>query len=390
MLNEADLSPERASVLVAASAVADAELVERLLREEFSNVHLSVQAEAAVADFETHRPAVLVLAFDTLEAAQRYYLGLYRLGTAVHTVPHRTVVLCNSRDLWTVYELCRKEHFDDYVLFWPATNDAPRIRMAVRQALKLIGIKTRAGESSLRAAPHAPAPAASPHAAAPGAAAYTRASSAGPYAPAPEAALYPPAQAGMPATSAAAMLGAMPGATSPTPRQDAATPSRPVPGTDSNPLFGDQPPAQAHPAGTPAPVWADPLAPVRRDRPTVLMVEDDEFQQKLLARLLTGQKIELLIAGTGAEAQEKMWEYKPDLVLMDVGLPDTNGVEATRKIKAIAQFAHIPIVMVTGHSERHVVVESLKAGAADFLVKPFDRNTLIDKLRQYLPAMAAS
>lgn len=306
MFNETDLSAEHASILVATSVVADAELVEKLLRDEFRNVHVSVNAESAVADFETRRPAVLVLAFDTLEAAQRYYLGLYRLGTTVHTVPHRTVVLCHSRDLSTVYELCRKEHFDDYVLFWPAANDAPRIRMTVHQALKLMRTQTRAGESLVRAAP------------------------------------------GLAASAQAASA-----------------------------FADEQRPDQASPAAA------------RADRPVVLMVEDDEFQQKLLSRLLSGHNVELHIAGTGAQAHAKMWELKPDLVLMDVGLPDTNGVEATRKIKAIAQFAHIPIVMVTGHSERHIVVESLKAGAADFLVKPFDRDTLLDKLRLYLPATAA-
>ena len=103
---------------------------------------------------------------------------------------------------------------------------------------------------------------------------------------------------------------------------------------------------------------------------------------------MTGLDIDVLFADSGAQALEQMWEHKPDLVLMDVGLPDTNGVEATRKIKSIGQFGHVPILMVTGHSERNIVVDSLKAGAADFLVKPFDKNTLHEKLRQFLPALA--
>lgn len=333
MLNEADLSCKHASILVATEAVADAELIGRLLGDEFGNVHLSVKPESAVADFETHRPAVLVLAFDTLEASERYYLGLYRLGTTVHTVPHRTIVLCNPRDLWSVYELCRKEHFDDYVLFWPATNDAPRIRMAVHQALVLMRTQTRAGETSLRTAPGRPATARLVRPVWPGA-----------------------GQA--PAASASA---------------------RPAPIIPRTSFFDESLPAQpALSAGSATP----------DERPTVLIVEDDEFQQKLLARLLAGQNLELAFAGTGAQAQSRMWEIKPDLVLMDVGLPDTSGVEATRAIKSIAQFAHVPIVMVTGHSERAIVVESLKAGAVDFLVKPFDRNTLIEKLRLFLSISA--
>jgi CheY-like chemotaxis protein len=144
--------------------------------------------------------------------------------------------------------------------------------------------------------------------------------------------------------------------------------------------------AASQPVRTAAP---KPNAPAPQ-RLAVLIVEDDGFQQKLIGRLMNGLDIDVLFAGTGAEALDQMWEHKPDLVLMDVGLPDTNGVEATRKIKSIGQFGHVPILMVTGHSERNIVVESLKAGAADFLVKPFDKNTLHEKLRQFLPALAAS
>ncbi|MGG1944564.1 response regulator [Trinickia sp. NRRL B-1857] len=323
-----DLTPKHAAVLVASQSVADAELVGKLLQDEFHNVKLSTKSEFAVDDFETHRPSVLVLAFDTLDAAQRYYIGLYRMSTVVHETRHRVVVLCNKHDVWTVYDLCSTGHFDDYVLFWPATNDAPRLRMSVHQALRIMAAKEQAGDVAPRAAP------------------------AGVNAPNKQ-------------------------------------PAKPVE-ADTDTVFvglqaGGAQPAQTAP-GThaPAPKAASP-APQRL---AVLIVEDDEFQQKLIGRLMNGLDIDVLFAGSGAQAIEQMWEHKPDLVLMDVGLPDTNGVEATRKIKSIGQFGHVPILMVTGHSERNIVVDSLKAGAADFLVKPFDKNTLHEKLRQFLPGLA--
>ncbi|RDU96573.1 response regulator [Trinickia dinghuensis] len=326
-----DLTPKRAAVLVASQSVADAELVGKLLQDEFHNVRLSTKPDFAVEDFEQHRPSVLVLAFDTLEAAQRYYIGLYRLSTVVHETRHRVVVLCNKHDVWTVYDLCSLGHFDDYVLFWPATNDAPRIRMSVHQALRIMTAQEQAGDVTPRAAPigvSAPKP---PHPA--------------------------PAETAPDAAAAEA----------------AARAAKPAPGVP-----------QAQPA---AAQTAPGVAPQRL---AVLIVEDDGFQQKLIGRLMNGLDIDVLFADTGARALEQMWEHKPDLVLMDVGLPDTNGVEATRKIKSIGQFGHVPILMVTGHSERNIVVESLKAGAADFLVKPFDKNTLHEKLRQFLPALATS
>jgi DNA-binding response OmpR family regulator len=80
-----------------------------------------------------------------------------------------------------------------------------------------------------------------------------------------------------------------------------------------------------------------------------------------------------------------LWQHRPNLILMDVGLPDVDGIEATRRIRDIANFSDIQIIMVTGHSERNVVVESLRAGAADFLVKPLDRVKLLDKLHTFIP-----
>jgi CheY-like chemotaxis protein len=331
MTEHTDLTPKGAAVLVASQSVADAELVGKLLEDEFHNVRLSTKAEFAVDDFEAHRPTVLVLAFDTLDAAQSYYIGLYRLSTVVHQTRHRVVVLCNKHDVWNVYDLCSKGHFDDYVLFWPATNDAPRIRMSIHQALRIMTAKAEAGDIAPRAAP------------------------AGVSAPAPQR----PARVAVEAETDTVAL-------RPTPNgaQAASTTAAPA-----------QPPMRK--AGGAA-----------SQRLAVLIVEDDGFQQKLIGRLMSGLDIDVLFAGTGAEAIDQMWQHKPDLVLMDVGLPDTNGVEATRKIKSIGQFGHVPILMVTGHSERNIVVESLQAGAADFLVKPFDKNTLHEKLRQFLPALA--
>jgi len=63
-------------------------------------------------------------------------LGLYRLSTLMMSLAHRTVVLCGTKDLQCVYELCRTAYFDDYALFWPMTNDTQRLPMAVTHALR--------------------------------------------------------------------------------------------------------------------------------------------------------------------------------------------------------------------------------------------------------------
>jgi CheY-like chemotaxis protein len=122
-----------------------------------------------------------------------------------------------------------------------------------------------------------------------------------------------------------------------------------------------------------------------RMRPTVLAVDDNSFEQTMLARFLNGTKVELICASTGAQALRSMAIRRPDLVLMDIDLPDVNGMEVTRRLKSVEPLADIPVIMITGRSQRTVVMESLRAGAADFMVKPYRRATLLDKLEAFLP-----
>src|SRR5581483_7969068 len=79
--------------------------------------------------------------------------------------------------------------------------------------------------------------------------------------------------------------------------------------------------ARATPGGAQARPAAPTAPPAPQNRLAVLIVEDDGFQQKLIGRLMTGLDIDVLFADSGAQALEQMWEHKPDLVLMDVGLP---------------------------------------------------------------------
>ena len=116
----------------------------------------------------------------------------------------------------------------------------------------------------------------------------------------------------------------------------------------------------------------------------MLVVDDDEFQHKLVARLLKEAPVELMFALSSQEALAAVRNRRPELIFMDISLPDLSGIETTRRIKALDAFATIPVVMITGHSKKDVVVESLKAGACDFVVKPFDKAILLKKLSTLL------
>ncbi len=118
--------------------------------------------------------------------------------------------------------------------------------------------------------------------------------------------------------------------------------------------------------------------------PLVLVVDDDDFQQKIVGKLLEKEKYRLAFASSGEEALSIVHKNQPDLILMDIMMPDIDGIEITRRMKAIPKFANIPIIMVTGKREGTTVRDSLKAGAANFVVKPFDRNTLLAKIASAL------
>jgi len=81
--------------------------------------------------------------------------------------------------------------------------------------------------------------------------------------------------------------------------------------------------------------------------------------------------------------------HPTDLILMDVNLPDISGITLTQRLKLLADFAGIPVVMVTSDGRRETIEDSLKAGAADFIVKPFAREAVIKKLDRFLSALRA-
>ncbi len=122
---------------------------------------------------------------------------------------------------------------------------------------------------------------------------------------------------------------------------------------------------------------------------TILVVDDDEWSRNLCLTILTQENYEPMLAAGGIEALNllhQLYQSKrdPSLILMDMMMPHISGIETTRRIKSIERFSAIPIIMVTGNSNKNVVINCLTAGAADFVVKPFNRSTLLDKIRKYL------
>lgn len=102
----------------------------------------------------------------------------------------------------------------------------------------------------------------------------------------------------------------------------------------------------------------------------VLVVDDASFMRMRLRRLLTDNGHEVFEAANGREAVERYAEVRPDCVLMDITMPEMDGLEAVRAI--VAADAQARIVMCSALGQQSLVLESIQAGAKDFVVKPYD------------------
>ena len=306
-----DLPIHQARVLIASGAADDAGLARAALRGEFASVTLSLHPETAASDFEACRPEVVVLAFQDLAQAERYWRELCSANGFVRSRAPRSVLLCRTVDVAAAYGLCKDRHFDDYAQFWPMSFDAYRLPMSVMHSVRAQRL-ARALETAAEA---------------------------------------------LIAQAQALTVGA---------GGSAVEPAAPPP----------MAPAMA-PAAAQAPAWS-----------YVLLVEDDEFQQKVVSRMLVREHHEVQVAATGAAALEAVMRRVPSLILLDYRLPDADGATVLRRLRALPQCQRIPVVMLTANGDRHIVMGCMQAGADDFIVKPVSAERLRESLGRYRPVAA--
>ncbi len=116
----------------------------------------------------------------------------------------------------------------------------------------------------------------------------------------------------------------------------------------------------------------------------ILVVDDTPHNVKLLADLLTVKGYVVVTASSGAQALEKVEKEQPDLVLLDVVMPEMSGYEVCRKIRGSRATATLPVVMVTALDPAQERVKGIEAGADDFLSKPISQQELLARVKSLL------
>jgi len=117
----------------------------------------------------------------------------------------------------------------------------------------------------------------------------------------------------------------------------------------------------------------------------ILVVEDEQELIKAVQIRLKYSGYEVLSACNGREGLEVVRKEKPDLILLDVMMPEMDGLEMLANLKSSPDIKHIPVIMLTAKAQSDDVSQADKLGAFDYVVKPFTSQILLEKIRKAIP-----
>jgi two-component system cell cycle response regulator DivK len=119
-------------------------------------------------------------------------------------------------------------------------------------------------------------------------------------------------------------------------------------------------------------------------RKSVLVVEDQVDNRRIIRDLLTSVNYHVIEAVSGQEGVDMAEIHRPDLILMDIQLPDIDGYEATRRIKSISNLTSIPIIAVTSYALSGDDAKAFEAGCDAYVTKPFSPRALLKKIQEFI------
>ena len=127
-----------------------------------------------------------------------------------------------------------------------------------------------------------------------------------------------------------------------------------------------------------------PISENQRRSATILYVEDNPENRMLVRRILSAEGFGVLEAGTAAQALKTLQTQTPDLILMDINMPDIDGYTLTARLKGLPGLGNVPIIALTANVMKGDRERSLEAGCDGYIQKPIDVDTIGDQIRRFL------
>ncbi len=118
----------------------------------------------------------------------------------------------------------------------------------------------------------------------------------------------------------------------------------------------------------------------------ILVVDDDSQLQRLLELALKRSGYEVVQARSGSEAVAQVLETHPDLIIMDIMMPDMNGYEATKRIRRLPEGRHVPVIFLSALSDVEAKVKAFRVGGTDYVTKPVNIAELLERIKAHLAA----
>ena len=133
--------------------------------------------------------------------------------------------------------------------------------------------------------------------------------------------------------------------------------------------------------------WSEVMRHIDKDFKTVLLVEDYDDNRYMMRQLLEMSGYRVVEAKDGREAVEFARQECPDVILMDLSLPDVDGLTATKLIRKLENLCDVPIIALTAHDREEFYAAALEAGCNEYVTKPVDFDVLTNVIEQFFCAL---
>lgn len=361
---------ENQSVFVAVSNISTMEVIRDMLQDEVKALIFPEPGADMVKMFDRCQAQLIVLAFNHVEQSIEFYERLKNESERLHLKPCRILLLCDKFEAEKAYSLCRKGTFDNYVVFWPLSFDPHRLKISIYQELRSLDSLYKARDRLRNTARlHAVIDELE--------GVVARLVDGG--------SVFTEQVRDVLEEAEELRVGALPHMD-----RDAGVSTEDIGSLyDCINVLKNK-------------VWhfeslcrevehsyQGALKQVASAKPSVLVVEDDAFYRNIMMTLLKAGDYQVNFAKTAAEALGILQENTPDLILMDLMMPGMNGLEAIRHIRHNEWTKHIPVIVISGQSQKEVISRCIQLGAFEFILKPFNRQIFISKIEKALGSREA-